>query len=123
MYLGIMFSKPLEHVGIDLFVTLMVFTYLALADRNLASSCTVRGIDLQNLPEVHKGQTEFIPQQSSLSTPIQCLLICRVQLQHLANSRHSLKVTSSLCRYVIVEGYPMLYLAAAFHSLREFPQA
>lgn len=60
MYLGIMFSEPLEHVGIDLFIPLIVFTYLALTDSNLATGCTVAGIDLQNLPEVLKGQTEFI---------------------------------------------------------------
>lgn len=90
MYLGIMFSKPLEHVCIDPFITLMVFTYLALADRYLATGCTVAGIDMQNLPEVHQGQTEFIPQQASLSTPIQCLLIRRVYLYHLAKAIHRL---------------------------------
>lgn len=82
-----MFSKPLEHIGIDLFITLMVFTYLALADSNPATGCTVAWIDMQNLTEVRKGQTEFIPQQASLSTPIQCLLIPRVQLHHLAKAK------------------------------------
>lgn len=48
-----MFSKPLEHVCIDLLVTLMVLTNLALTDDNLAAGSAVEGVDLQNLLEVH----------------------------------------------------------------------
>lgn len=84
--LDVMFSKLLEHVGIDLLVPFMVFPDFALTDRDLTVCRPVGGVDLQHQFKVRHGQAELVTEETSLPTPVQSLLILLIQLYHLGDT-------------------------------------
>lgn len=50
--LSVVFCEPLEHVGIDLLVLLVVFPHLPLAEGDLRVGGTVGGVHLEHVPEI-----------------------------------------------------------------------
>lgn len=82
-----MFCKPLEHVGIDPLVLLVVFPHLPLAEGDLGVGGAVGGVHLENVPEVPQGEAELVPMPMGLASPIEGLLVVSVHVNHLRRGR------------------------------------
>lgn len=84
--LGVPLSKFLEHVGIDLLFLLLMFLHLALAAGKLNASCTIQGVDFQDLLKVFDSQAVVIAEKPCFPSTIQSLLVAHIMLNYLAQT-------------------------------------